>query len=463
MLFKDKLMTKSYFPIPPIPRVPPSEFVASLGFDWRLAPYDLWASSAHVEMLGRQRIIPAADARQIVEGLSRIGKKWARGQRPPKEEDIHFALEKALFKEIGPVAGKMHTARSRNDQVVTALRMYVRDHIDSVREKLRVLSLGFVYQAEKNMSVVMPGYTHLQPGQPVLAAHHLLAYAWMFQRDRERLEDVRLRVNRLPLGAAALAGTTFPIDRAFVAKTLGFQGVIENSIDAVSDRDFLVETVSALCLVMAHVSRWGEELVIWSNPLFGFVQLEDDFITGSSIMPQKRNPDMAELLRGKTGRVYGSLTALLTILKAQSLAYNRDLQEDKPPLFDAVETVGASLDVAIPMTGTMRLNAARMKDACRLGFILATDVADALVRRGMPFREAHGVVAGAVRECLSTNRALEDLTVDEWRRHSLLFGTWVKEVLSTDRAVALRRSRGGTAPAEVRRQIKALRRLLPGL
>ncbi len=456
-------MAKPVFKNPSVRETTPAEFVASLGFDWRLAPYDIQASMAHVEMLGRRRIISSTDAGKIIGGLKRIGARWEKGARPPQEEDIHFALEKALFKEIGPAAGRMHTARSRNDQVVTAFRLYVRHHIDEVRARLAALARAFVSQAERNPQAVMPGYTHLQPGQPVLAAHHLLAYAWMFQRDADRLADARKRVNRLPLGAAALAGTTFPIDRDFVARKLGFDGVVENSIDAVSDRDFLVETLSALALVMTHVSRLGEELVIWSNPLLGFVQLADPFITGSSIMPQKRNPDMAELLRGKTGRVFGALTAMLTTLKAQSLAYNRDLQEDKPPVFDAVETVEASLDVAIPMVETMALNPTRMKEACRLGFILATDVADALVRRGMPFRQAHGVVAGAVKRCLAEGRALEDLSVAEWKKHSPLFGEWVKDALSLDRAVAGRTSRGGTAPGEVRRQIAVLKKSLRGI
>jgi argininosuccinate lyase len=445
---------------PFVPAVTPAAFVASIESDWRLAPYDLQASMVHAEMLGRRRIIPAAEARKIVAGLKVLLARVQKGGRLRPEEDVHFAIEKELIRLIGPAGGRMHAARSRNDQVVTAFRLYLRHHVDEISARLAALARAFLSQARKNVSVVMPGYTHLQPGQPVLAAHHLLAYAWMFQRDRERLADVRKRINRLPLGAAALAGTAFPIDREFVMRKLGFDGLVENSIDAVSDRDFLVEFLAAASLVMAHVSRFGEELVVWSNPLVGFVSLADPFITGSSIMPQKRNPDMAELLRGKTGRVYGALTALLTTIKAQTLAYNRDLQEDKPPVFDAVETVEASLDVAVPMTETMKLNAGRLRDACRLGFILATDVADALVRRGMPFREAHGVVAGAVKSCLAAGRALEDLSVDEWRACSPLFGPWVKDVLSAERAVESRASRGGTAPSEVRRQIAALEKAL---
>ncbi|HRY28550.1 MAG TPA: argininosuccinate lyase [Elusimicrobiota bacterium] len=440
--------------------VRPEDFVASIGFDHRLAVYDLTASLAHVEMLGRQRIISGRDRGRLVRGLAALLGRVKRGVRLPAAEDIHYAIEKALFKAAGPAAGRMHTARSRNDQTVTAFRLYVRDQIDVLSGSLEDLSAAFVQLAEKNRRAVMPGYTHLQPGQPILAAHHFLAYAWMFQRDRERLADVRRRTNVLPLGAAALAGTTFPIDREWVARRLGFSGVIENSIDAVSDRDFLAEFLAALSLVMAHLSRFCEELMIWSNPCFAFVTVADPFVTGSSIMPQKRNPDMAELVRGKTGRVYGSLTAVLTLLKAQPLAYNRDLQEDKPPVFDAVDAVKASLDVTAPMVRSLRINADKMRAACRLGYILATDLADALVRRGMPFRQAHGVVAAAVNYAQERDLPLEDIPLPVLRKFSPLFGTWVHEVLSVDGAVAARKSRGGTAPAEVSRQIQRLRRLL---
>lgn len=438
--------------------VSPSDFVASFGFDHRLAPHDLVASMAHVEMLGRQRVLSRSEAAKIVAGLKKLLARVNAGGRLLKTEDVHFSIEKSLYAVIGPLAGKMHTARSRNDQTVTALRMYLRERVDGLRERLRTLELAFVGQAEKNLSTIMPGYTHLQPGQPISAAQHLLAYAWMFRRDRERLADVRRRVNRLPLGAAALAGTTFPIDRAWVARKLDFDGVMENSIDAVSDRDFLVEFLAAGALIMTHLSRWAEELIVWSNPSFGFVTLADPFITGSSIMPQKRNPDMAELLRGKTGRVLGSLTALLTLIKGTPLAYNRDLQEDKPPVFDAVDTLEACLDVSIPMAQTLKLHPDRTKAACRLGFLLATDVADALARRGLPFREAHALVGRVVTDCLKTNRTLEDLTLDDWKKFSPLFGTWVTGVLSVEDAVAARRSSGGTAPGEVRRQIALLRK-----
>jgi argininosuccinate lyase len=440
----------------------PAQFVSSIAFDRRLAPYDLEASIAHVEMLGRRRIVAPAESRRLAAGLGRLLSRVNRGRRLPAAEDVHYAIEKALFLEIGPLAGKMHTARSRNDQTVTALRLYLRRHVDHWDGLLADLARAFLDQARRNARAVMPGYTHLQPGQPVLLAHHLLAYAWMFQRDRERLADARRRINVLPLGAAALAGTSFPIDREWVARRLGFDGVIPNSMDAVSDRDFLVETVAAASLVMAHLSRFCEELVVWSNPLFGYVTVADDFATGSSIMPQKRNPDVAELVRGKTGRVFGDLAALLTLLKSQPLAYNRDLQEDKPPLFDAADVLESSLDVAAPMVRTLRFDHARLRDACRWGHLLATDVADALARRGMPFRQAHGVVAQVVAYANEHALPLEDVSLSVWRAYSPLFGPWVRDVLSLDGAVRSRSSFGGTAPASVARQLRDLSRLLRG-
>ncbi len=431
-------------------------------FDGRLAPYDLTASIAHVEMLARQKILSRSEGAKIVAGLKRLAAKIERGGRLVAAEDVHFAIEKSLYKEVGPVAGKMHTARSRNDQTVTAIRLYLRDRIDGIDRRLAALAGAFLRQAEANASAVMPGYTHLQPGQPILVAHHLLAYGWMFQRDRERLADVRRRVNRLPLGAAALAGTTFPIDRHRVAQQLGFEGVIENSIDAVSDRDFLVEFLAAASLAMTHLSRFAEELILWTNPAFDFVRLADEFTTGSSIMPQKRNPDMAELLRGKTGRVFGALTALLTLLKGTPLAYNRDFQEDKPPVFDAVETLEACLDVAIPMVRTLNVHSEKTRDACRHGFLLATDVADGLARRGMPFREAHGAVAQAVRYAVDQKMSLEEVPLSLWRSWAPAAGPWIKEALSVDNAVAARQSWGGTAPGAVRRQTALLRRAIRG-
>jgi argininosuccinate lyase len=438
----------------------PSDFIESIGFDHRLAAHDLRASLAHAEMLGRRRIIPAADARKIQRGLKTLSARAAKGERLPRAEDVHYAIELALRKLIGPAAGRLHTARSRNDQTVTAFRLYVRERVDLARSLLSDTAAAFLAQAEAAGNAVMPGFTHLQPAQPILAAHHFLAYAWMFLRDRDRLNDLRRRVNVLPLGAAALAGTSFPIDRSWVAKRLGFEAVCENSLDAVSDRDFAVEYVAALALVMAHLSRLAEELVVWSHPSFGFVTLADPFVSGSSIMPQKRNPDAAELLRGKTGRVYGDLMALLTLIKAQPLAYNRDMQEDKPPVFDAADTAEAALRIAAPMVRTWKIHPDKMRRACSEGRLLATEAADGLARRGVPFREAHAAVAAVAEHARKNDLPLEEVPLAAWRARSPVFGPWLKEALSLDRAVAARVSAGGTAPSSVRRQMAELRRRL---
>ncbi|HOW28737.1 MAG TPA: argininosuccinate lyase [Elusimicrobiota bacterium] len=438
----------------------PEEFIGSIEFDHRLAPFDLRASIVHARMLVRQGIIAPSAGRKIVAGLTGLLKDVEKGKRIPPAEDIHFAIEKALFRRIGPVAGWLHTARSRNDQVVTAFRMYVRDRIDHIDGLLCRLERVFLVSAEKQMGVVMPGHTHLQPAQPILLSHLLMAYAWMFQRDRERLVDVRKRVNVLPLGAAALAGTSFPIDPAWVARQLGFGRILDNSLDAVSDRDFTVEFLSALSLIMMHVSRWAEELVIGSNPNLDFVWIADPFVSGSSIMPQKRNPDVAELMRGKTGRVYGDLMAMLTLLKAQPLAYNRDMQEDKPPVFDAVDLVESVLDVCIPMVETLRWNAEKLADACRHGFLSATDVADELVRRGLPFRQSHGLVAGVVAYARERGLSLEDVPLPVWKKQSPRFDRWIYDVLSVSKAASHRTSPGGTSPVRVKEQIRRLKRMI---
>lgn len=445
---------------PPFAFASSSRFIASIEFDHRLAPFDLEASAAHVEMLGRRRIISRADSARLRGGLKKLSALVAKGRRLPPGEDIHVAIEQALHASLGPVAGKAHTARSRNDQVVTAFRLYLRRHADVVREKLRALARAFISQAEKNLGAVMPGFTHLQPGQPILVSHHLLAYGWMVERDLQRLKDLRVRLNRLPLGAAALAGTSFPIDREWVARRLGFEGVIENSIDAVSDRDFAIEFLSFASIAMMHLSRLAEELVLWSNPAWGFVTLQDEFVSGSSIMPQKRNPDVAELIRGKCGRVYGDLVALLTLLKAQPLAYNRDLQEDKPPVFDAVELLEDALDVAAPMVAGMAIHRENTLRACGQGDLLATDVADALVRRGLPFREAHEAVASVARYARNQGIPLAEVPLAVWQGASPLLGGWVRGVLSVEASVASRRSQGGTAPDAVRRQMALLKRAL---
>jgi len=440
--------------------ITPKQFVASLDFDFRLAPYDLTASMVHVQMLARQKIISKSDGVKLVKGLKALKAKVDRGVFLGPGEDIHFAIEGALFKKCGPVAGRMHTARSRNDQVVTALRLYMRDHLGALKVKILTLSKIFVAKAAQNKSAIMPGFTHLQPGQPIVVAHHLLTYGWMLLRDWERIDQTLTRTNVLPLGAAAMAGTSFNIDRFWVAKKLGFKGIIENSIDAVSDRDFLVDFLASASLIMVHLSRFCEELIIWSNPAFGFVTLSDPFVTGSSIMPQKRNPDMAELIRGKTGHVVGHLVSMLTMLKAQPLAYNRDLQEDKPPVFATMDTLESSLDVMIPMVKTMKIHGDVTQEICRMGHLLATDVADALVRRGMPFRKAHGLVGLVVRYAQKQRLTLENVPLDVWRTHSALFGSWIHDILSLTRAVDSRKSRGGTSKGSVDIQLKKIQRIL---
>lgn len=436
------------------------DFIASFSFDCRLAPYDIEGSVAHVKMLEKCRIIPAKDARRIIKGLQAIARDLKKGTPLPAEEDIHYAIEKELIRRIGPVGGKMHTARSRNDQVALDLRLYLRAEIMVIDALLVDLQNALLLQAEKNIDVVMPGYTHLQPAQPVLFAHHLLAYGWMLQRDRERLADCRKRVNILPLGSAALAGTSFPIDRKYTAALLGFDGVSENSMDSVSDRDGAVEFLAAVSCIAMHLSRLCEELVIWSSAEFDFVRLADEFTSGSSIMPQKRNPDVAEIIRGKTGRIYGDLVALLTIMKGLPLSYNRDLQEDKPPVFDAADTVTHCLVVMAGMVSSLRAKPERMLRSTDKGFLQATELADYLASKGMPFRQAHGVVQGIVASCLDRNTTLRELSADELRRFSPLFGADVLKLLAPQTIVARKNSYGGTSPVSVRRQLQKLRLLV---
>jgi len=435
-------------------------FIASFSFDSRLAPYDIEGSVAHVKMLAKCRIIPAQDAQKIVQGLQAIARDLKNGTALPPAEDIHYAIEKELIRRIGPVGGKMHTARSRNDQVALDLRLYLRSEISVIDALLSDVQNALMLQAEKNIDAVMPGYTHLQPAQPVLFAHHLLAYGWMFQRDRERLIDCRKRVNVLPLGSAALAGTSFPIDRKYVAEMLGFAGVSENSMDAVSDRDGAIEFLAAASCIAMHLSRLAEEVVIWSSAEFEFVRLADDFTSGSSIMPQKRNPDAAEIVRGKTGRVYGDLFALLTVMKGLPLAYNRDMQEDKPPLFDAVDTVRQCLSVMAGMLASLRTNPDRMLRSTDKGFLQATELADYLADKGVPFRQAHGVAQDIVAYCLRRQKTLRELTADELRQFSPLFGADVQKLLAPQSVVERKTSYGGTSRASVRRQLRLLRKLL---
>ncbi len=436
------------------------DFIGSFAFDVRLAQYDIAGSLAHVKMLEHQKIVPVGDCTKITKGLTSISQDIQKGWKLPAEEDIHYAIEKELIRRIGPVGGKMHTARSRNDQVALDLRLYVYDAIETISGLLANLQSSIVELASANQKTVMPGYTHLQPAQPVLFAHYILAYAWMFQRDRERLADCLTRVNILPLGSAALAGTSFPIDRQFVAKQLGFSGVCDNSMDGVSDRDFAIEFLSAGAVIGMHLSRMCEELIVWSSAEFNFIRISDEFTSGSSIMPQKRNPDVAEIIRGKTGRVYGNLTALLTLMKGIPLAYNRDMQEDKPPVFDTVDTLTAALTVAAQMMAELKVNAGAMKKATERGFICATELADYLARKNVPFREAHGIVKAIVAHCQAQGIALAACSLETLKKFSKVFEKDALLCLSTETVVTVKTSAGGTAPRSVAKQINDLRKLL---
>ncbi|MBI3089414.1 MAG: argininosuccinate lyase [Candidatus Tectomicrobia bacterium] len=433
-------------------------FTASISFDARLAPYDLRGSMAHARMLGRCGIITDEEARTLIAGLQAIAAEVERGEFTfrPELEDVHMNIEHALAERLGPVAGKLHTARSRNDQVALDVRLYLRQALDELRAALRRLQEALLAQARAHVTTLMPGFTHLQHAQPVVLAHHLLAYLEMFERDRARLADCRGRVNVLPLGSGALAGTSFPIDRDFVARELGFDGVSANSLDAVSDRDFAVEAAAAAALVMVHLSRWCEELVLWSSSEFRFVELPDAFCTGSSMMPQKKNPDVPEIIRGKAGRVFGDLTALLTLLKSLPLAYNRDLQEDKPALFDAMDTVTACTHLMAQLVPGIAFRRERLAAAAGEGFTGATELADALVRRGLPFRQAHEAVGKLVRRCIEQDRRLEELTLEELRAASPLFDEEAREVLRPEAAVRAKAVTGGTAPARVAARLDLL-------
>ena len=439
-------------------------FNASVSFDQRLAPYDIAGSTAHARMLARQGIITYDDFHAIERGLTDIRLEIEEGRFVWDEalEDVHMNIEAKLTERIGQAGKKLHTARSRNDQVALDVRLFVRDHLDRVREKLLDFRRALFALARDNEAEVMPGYTHLQRAQPISVAHHLLAYEEMFARDDDRLGDCRRRVNVCPLGAGALAGTGFDIDPEYVAAELGFDGVFGNSMDAVSDRDFVVEFVGALSLVMIHLSRFSGELVLWSSSEFGFVDLGDAFCTGSSIMPQKKNPDVPELVRGKTGRVLGDLVSLLTMLKGLPLTYNKDLQEDKEALFDAVDTVEACLAVMTPLLGSMKFRADRLRRATREGFLTATDLADYLVGKGLPFREAHEIVGRAVALAIERGVGLEELDLKTLQSLTPLIDAKAGDVLDVEGAVARRGSPGGTAFDRVRAALlKTEKRLWP--
>ena len=437
-------------------------YTASIPFDWRLAPFDIQGSLAHAKMLQRAGILSADDLAAIQRGLAEIRAEIDAGrfEWSLDLEDVHMNIERALTERVGDAGKRLHTGRSRNDQVATDVGLYLRDAIDQILALLRQAQTALLDLAERHADTVMPGFTHLQVAMPVTFGHHMLAYFEMLKRDAERLADCRRRVNRLPLGAAALAGTTFPIDRDFVAQELGFEAVCENSLDAVSDRDFAIEFLAAGALLMTHISRFSEELVLWMTPRFGFIDLADRFCTGSSIMPQKKNPDVPELMRGKTGRMNGHLVALLTLMKGQPLAYNKDNQEDKEPLFDAVDTLIDTLALLAEMVPGIRVKPEAMRRAAAEGFATATDLADYLVKQGLPFREAHEAVARAVRAAETKGCDLADLSLAELQGFSPLIADDVFAVLTLEGSLAARKHIGGTAPEQVKAAIARARKAL---
>ena len=426
-------------------------YTASVFFDRRMWRQDIRASLAHARMLARQGIIAAADLTAIEQGMAAITGEIEAGRFSWNldDEDVHLNIEKRLTALVGDAGKRLHTGRSRNDQVATDIRLWLRDTIDDIDGLLRNLQKALLDAAQAHVGTPLPGFTHLQVAQPVTFGHHLLAYFEMLRRDRARFADCRRRVNHLPLGAAALAGTTFPIDREAVARELGFEDICENSLDAVSDRDFAIEFCAAASLVMTHVSRFAEELILWMSPRIGFIDLADRFCTGSSIMPQKKNPDVPELARGKTGRVFGHLMGLLTLMKGQPLAYNKDNQEDKEPLFDTADTLIDTLRIFADLVPGIRVKPEAMAAALRQGYATATDLADYLVKKGLPFRDAHEAVALAVRACEARGCDLPDLTLDELRAFSPLVGADAYAVLTVSGSLAARDHLGGTAPAQV--------------
>ncbi len=439
------------------------KYTESISYDRRLYKYDIAGSIAHAKMLAKQGIITAKDAQLICKGLTSIRTEIESGNFVFKEahEDIHMNIEARLIEKVGDVGRKLHTARSRNDQVALDVRMYVKEAIEETIEKIRGLQGALLDVAEANKGAVMPGYTHVQRAQPVLLAHHLLAYFEMLERDVDRFNDCLVRTNVMPLGSGALAGTPYPLDREFVAKELGFARISQNSMDAVADRDFVIEYEVAASITMMHLSRMAEELVLWSTPEFGFIEIDDAYATSSSMMPQKKNPDVAELARGKTGRVYGHLMAILTVMKGLPLTYNRDMQEDKEGLFDTVDTLIGTLDVFAGMVGTLKFKAERAAKSAGEGYILATDIADYLVAKGLPFREAHGVVAGLVQYAIDLGKTLDKLPLAEYKKFSPKFGKDVYEI-TAQTSVAARNTVGGTAPTQVKKQLARARKLVNG-
>ncbi len=437
-------------------------FTESISFDRRLWKYDIEGSMAHAKMLGKQKIISQKDSSSIINGLKNIAGEIETGRfRFAVElEDIHMNIEAALIKNIGDAGKKLHTARSRNDQVALDLRLYLRAETKETIALIKNLQKTLLNAAENNIGIIMPGYTHLQRAQPVLLSHHLLAYVEMLRRDRERFEDSLKRINVLPLGSCALAGTSLPVDRSYVAKLLGFKAIAENSIDAVSDRDFAIEFLTDAGILMMHLSRFAEELILWSTEEFSFIELPDAFTTGSSIMPQKKNPDVAELIRGKSGRIYGNMIALMTVMKGLPLAYNRDMQEDKMPVFDTVDTVKSCLTVLAQMVPKIRFIGDRMRDAAGRAYSTATDIAEYLVKKGVPFRQAHEITGKIVRYCIKNKKQLEEISINEFRNFSNIISKDICSRLSAENSVNAKNSRGGTSPSEVKKQIKRLKKLI---
>ena len=432
-------------------------FTASIDFDRKLYLYDIIGSIAHCQMLAKCGLLKSSESHKITKGLKEVARE-VEGNRfsySLEKEDIHTNIEAALIRKIGPVGGKLHTARSRNDQVTLDLRLYCRDQLQYLILSLMELEKAALGLAEKNIDVIIPGYTHLQRAQPVLFSHHLLAYVAMWERDRERLVDALTRVNVLPLGSGALAGTTFPIDREYVAKKLGFARVSHNSLDAVSDRDYAIEIAAATSIIMMHLSRLCEELILWSSEEFGFIGLPQSFCTGSSMMPQKINPDVAELVRGKTGRVYGHLISLLTLMKSLPLAYNKDMQEDKEPLFDTFDTVSLCLEVMAQMLPKITVNKKKIEASLPGGYLLATDLADWLVTQGLPFKQAHGLTGSVVQYCAKNNKEIYELTQKEWKTLLPKIKSVPTGELTFKKAIQKRSAIGGTSLKNVKKEIKA--------
>ncbi len=440
-----------------------AQYTASLPFDQRLYQQDIAGSIAHVKMLAKQSIISDDEAKTIIAGLEAVRSEIEKGKFKfaAEQEDIHMAIESRLIEEVGEVGRKLHTARSRNDQVALDTRLFIKEAVVATQKGIRGLQQALLDLAEVNKSVVMPGYTHLQTAQPVLLAHHLLAYFEMLQRDYERLTDCLKRVDVMPMGSGALAGVAYKIDREFLAKELGFGKISQNSLDAVSDRDFILEYESNAAICMMHLSRLAEEIVLWSSAEFGFIELDDAYATGSSIMPQKKNPDVAELARGKTGRVYGNLTALLTTMKGLPLAYNRDMQEDKEGLFDTVDTLQATLEVFAGMVKTIKVSDESTRSALERGYVLATDLADYLVKKGAAFRTAHEVVGKLVNYAVGKGKTLVGLDIKEYKKFSPLFGADVRSI-TIETSLAARNAVGGTAPVQVKKALAGARRIVAG-